>query len=48
MNNLHRPTLLALALSLLVAFAASGCNTTKGLGKDVERAGEKIQEKASR
>jgi predicted small secreted protein len=47
MNTLHRPTLLALALALLGAFAVSGCNTMKGLGKDTERAGEKIQDKAS-
>jgi predicted small secreted protein len=37
--------LLGVALfSLLV----TGCNTTKGLGKDVEKLGDKIQDKASR
>lgn len=31
-------------LGLLAAFVAlGGCNTWKGVGKDVERAGEKIQ-----
>jgi len=26
----------------------AGCNTMKGLGQDIERGGEKIQEKAAR
>lgn len=26
----------------------AGCNTMQGLGQDIERGGEKIQEKASR
>jgi predicted small secreted protein len=47
MKSIHRPTLLALALALLGAFVVTGCNTMKGLGKDTERAGEKIQENAS-
>ena len=35
----------AIALLLVVAFGAalSGCNTVNGMGKDVERAGEKVQ-----
>jgi predicted small secreted protein len=33
-------TLLAL---LACTFSLSGCNTWKGAGKDVERAGEKMQ-----
>lgn len=45
MNSIHRPTLLALAVALIAAFTLTGCNTTRGLGQDVERAGEKIQEK---
>lgn len=44
MNSLHRPTLLALAFALVAAFALNGCNTARGLGRDVERAGEKIQQ----
>lgn len=32
--------LIALAISML---CAAGCNTWKGAGKDVERAGEKMQ-----
>ena len=45
MNSLHKPTLLALGLALCALFF-SGCNTMEGLGKDTERAGEKIQENA--
>lgn len=48
MNSLRKPTLLALLISAIGAMIFAGCNTTKGVGKDVERAGEKIQEKASR
>ncbi|MES2691950.1 MAG: entericidin A/B family lipoprotein [Verrucomicrobiota bacterium] len=48
MKSLNKPTLLVLALSALAASLFSGCNTMKGLGQDTERAGEKIQEKASR
>lgn len=48
MHTFSRSTFVALALSLLGALAFSGCNTMKGLGKDTERAGQKIQENASR
>ena len=30
------------------AIALSGCNTMKGIGKDVEKAGETIQKKADK
>ena len=33
-------------LGILATIA--GCNTMKGLGQDIERGGEKIQEKAAR
>ena len=33
------------ALLLIVSFLA-GCNTMKGLGRDIEQVGEKIQRKA--
>ena len=46
MNSLHKPTLLVLAAALACALLFSGCNTMEGLGKDTERAGEKIQENA--
>jgi predicted small secreted protein len=44
MNSIHRPTLLALGLALLAAFTLNACNTTRGLGRDVERAGQEIQD----
>jgi predicted small secreted protein len=47
MNTLRRTTTVALLLGLLCA-ALSGCNTMRGLGQDTERAGEKIQENATR
>jgi predicted small secreted protein len=40
---------IAAALALLGWLGAiSGCNTMQGFGQDVERAGEKVQEKAAR
>lgn len=44
MKTLHKPALLALALA--VVGALTGCNTMEGLGKDTEKVGEKIQDKA--
>ena len=38
-------TLVTLAL---VAFFAAGCNTMSGVGKDIERGGEKIQDTTER
>ncbi|MCW0209823.1 entericidin A/B family lipoprotein [Achromobacter veterisilvae] len=35
-----------LALMLAVAAVTAGCNTMEGAGKDIERGGEKIQQKA--
>ncbi len=36
-------------LMLVASFAVStGCNTTEGVGKDVEKAGEKLQDAADR
>jgi predicted small secreted protein len=46
MNAIHRPTLVALVLAILFTFTLAGCNTMNGVGKDVERAGEKIQQNA--
>ncbi|CAM4235589.1 entericidin A/B family lipoprotein [Kerstersia similis] len=36
---------LILALAML-ATSLAGCNTVDGIGKDIERGGEKIQEQA--
>jgi predicted small secreted protein len=47
MNSLYRRTLLVLLTAALVALATGGCQTSKGFGKDVEKLGDKIQEKAN-
>jgi predicted small secreted protein len=44
--SLRRFTFLVLAAAFL-ACCAVGCQTTKGFGKDVEKLGDKIQDKAS-
>jgi len=41
-----RSRLIAL-MSLLAMLTLAGCNTMQGLGEDIERGGEKIQNKAS-
>ena len=33
-------------LALLAAFALSGCNTVRGVGQDVKKAGEVVEETA--
>jgi predicted small secreted protein len=48
MKPIHQSTLLFLGLSLLALLAFNGCNTARGFGKDVEKAGDKIEDKASR
>lgn len=35
-----------LLISAFIAMFSSGCNTTQGLGKDIEKAGDKIQDAA--
>lgn len=42
-----RLTYVAIVTLFLSALAFSGCHTMKGAGKDIENAGEKIQDKAS-
>ena len=37
-----------LLIMLAVLFALSACNTMEGFGKDVEKLGSKIEEKAKR
>jgi predicted small secreted protein len=34
--------------AVLAAAVLAGCNTMQGLGQDIERGGEKLQEKAKR
>jgi predicted small secreted protein len=44
-SNLSRIVLFLVGAALVAVFGAA-CNTSKGFGKDVEKVGEKIQEKA--
>ena len=43
--SLKRLTLFLLAAAFF-AIVSTGCQTSKGFGKDVEKLGEKIQDKA--
>jgi len=45
-SSIKRFALLLLAAAFL-AIATVGCQTSKGFGKDVEKLGDKIQDKAS-
>jgi predicted small secreted protein len=47
MNSLYRRILLVVLTVALVALSTAGCQTSKGFGKDVEKLGDKIQEKAN-
>jgi len=40
--------LLSVTLAAGYLLLLAGCNTMQGLGQDIERGGEKIQEKAKR
>jgi predicted small secreted protein len=40
--------LIGLTLAATIALLATGCNTMQGLGQDIERGGEKLQEKAKK
>ncbi|MCL4747671.1 MAG: entericidin A/B family lipoprotein [Burkholderiaceae bacterium] len=42
---MSKPILLAL-IAALVGAAISGCNTIEGVGKDLKRAGDKVQDAA--
>ncbi len=42
-NSIKRIVAL-LFVTTVLAFAATGCNTAHGFGKDMENAGDKIQE----
>lgn len=35
-------------LGILMVVGVTGCNTMKGMGQDVERGGEKVQDAAGR
>jgi len=36
------------AMGILMVVGLTGCNTMRGMGQDVERGGEKVQDAASR
>ena len=36
------------AMGILVIVGLTGCNTMRGMGQDVERGGEKVQDAATR
>ncbi|MHB8523891.1 MAG: entericidin A/B family lipoprotein [Limisphaerales bacterium] len=44
MSTLVKRTVLLLFATALLAIAGLGCNTAHGFGKDMENAGEKIQD----
>ncbi len=46
MNSLSRRIIVLLLTAACLGLATSGCQTSKGFGKDVEKLGDKIQEKA--
>ncbi|MDO8441187.1 MAG: entericidin A/B family lipoprotein [Polaromonas sp.] len=39
---------IAALLALLFAFMLAGCNTAKGFGQDLQKVGEKIEDKAKK
>ena len=41
-------TLFALIATALTTLALSGCNTIEGVGKDISKAGDKIEEAAKK
>ena len=46
MNPLFRRLALLALTAIFFTFAGTGCQTSKGFGKDVEKLGDKIQEKS--
>ena len=46
-SEFKRVALLLLGV-LTIAFATTSCNTANGLGKDVEKLGDKIQDKSGK
>ncbi len=47
MNSTSRRLALVLLTAAFFALITTGCQTSKGFGKDVEKLGDNIQEKAS-
>jgi predicted small secreted protein len=46
MNSSAKQVALFFFAAAILVFASTGCQTSKGFGKDVEKLGEKIQDKA--
>lgn len=44
MRKPAKPTLVILFVAALLAIGSISCNTAHGFGKDMEKAGDKIQE----
>jgi predicted small secreted protein len=44
MTTLFKRIIVLLCLTTLLAIVGMGCNTAHGFGKDMEKAGEKIQD----
>jgi predicted small secreted protein len=47
MNSSFKRLALLLLAAAFLAIATVGCQTSKGFGKDVEKLGDKIQDKAN-
>jgi predicted small secreted protein len=43
MTTLTKPIVVLLFVTALLAIVSTGCNTANGFGKDMEKAGDKIQ-----
>ena len=48
MTTFTKRIIVLLSVTTLLALVGMGCNTAHGFGKDVEKAGDKIQEGATR
>ena len=44
MTTSFKRLVVLLALTAMLAIVSAGCNTAHGFGKDMEKAGDKIQE----
>jgi len=48
MNSKIKQLVLILVGAALLSFVGAGCNTANGVGKDVEKLGDKIQDKSGK
>lgn len=47
MTTSFKRLVVLLSLTALLTIVSAGCNTAHGFGKDMEKAGDKIQEKTN-